>query len=332
MIRRFIRPGLLVYRSAHITRHSVQTVVKGFEMETIGFIGLGTIGAVVAKNILQAGYPIIVYDIRAEALDALRAAGAEPAASPAEVARRCDVVLSSLPGPAEVEKVARGENGLCQGIHAGSIYVDLSSSSADLIRRIEAEFRPRGARVIDAPLIVGEAGIANRSVQVLASGDRETFEQIKPVLESFGSRIVYTGDLGTGTIIKLAHNLVRRGIGLAIGEGIVMGAKAGADPQMLWDCMHWGLDVQLKQLAKTFSKTAFRGSYEASASFGIGLARKDVGLATELGRRNNVPMPIANLVEQTMIEAINRGWSNQGTLSLFRLQEEAAQIEVRTGK
>jgi 3-hydroxyisobutyrate dehydrogenase-like beta-hydroxyacid dehydrogenase len=96
--------------------------------------------------------------------------------------------------------------------------------------------------------------------------------------------------------------------------------------------MHWGLNVQLKQLAKTFSKTAFQGSYEASASFGLGLARKDVGLATELGRQHNVPMPIANLVEQIMIEAINRGWSNQGTLSLFRLQEEAAQIEVRTRK
>jgi 3-hydroxyisobutyrate dehydrogenase len=299
-------------------------------METIGFIGLGTIGAVVAKNILQAGYSMIVYDIRAEAIDTVR--GAEGASSPAEVARRCKVVLSSLPGPPEVEKVALGENGLCQGIHAGSIYVDLSSSSVHLIRRIEGEFRARGARVIDAPLIVGEAGIANRSVQVLASGDCETFAQIKSLLESFGSRIVYTGELGTGTIIKLSHNLVRRGIGLAIGEGIVMGAKAGADPELLWDCMHWGLNVQLKQLAKTFSKTAFQGSYEASASFGLGLARKDVGLATELGRQHNVPMPIANLVEQIMIEAINRGWSNQGTLSLFRLQEEAAQIEVRTRK
>jgi 3-hydroxyisobutyrate dehydrogenase len=131
-------------------------------------------------------------------------------------------------------------------------------------------------------------------------------------------------------VIKLAHNLVRRGIGLAIGEGIVLGAKAGVDPRILWDCMCWGLDVQLHQLAKTFSETIFKGNYESPASFGIGLSRKDVGLATQLGRQHNVPMPIAALVEQMMIQAINRGWSDQSTASLFRLQEEAAGIEVRS--
>jgi 3-hydroxyisobutyrate dehydrogenase-like beta-hydroxyacid dehydrogenase len=94
--------------------------------------------------------------------------------------------------------------------------------------------------------------------------------------------------------------------------------------------MHWGLDVQLQQLLKTFAETAFKGNYDARASFGIGLSRKDVGLATELGRQHDVPMPIAALVEQTMVHAISRGWSEQSTASLFRLQEEAAGIEVRS--
>ena len=128
-------------------------------------------------------------------------------------------------------------------------------------------------------------------------------------------------------MIKLAHNLVRRGIQLAIGEGIVLGAKAGIDPQVLWDCMHWGLDVQLHQLVKTFSATIFKGNYESPASFNIALSRKDVGLATELGRQHNVPMPIAALVEQIMVQAVGRGRSEQSTASLFRLQEEAAGIE-----
>jgi 3-hydroxyisobutyrate dehydrogenase len=208
--------------------------------------------------------------------------------------------------------------------------VDLSSSSPDLIRRIEAEFRLRGARVMDAPLIVGEHGIANKSVEVLASGTSKTYEEVKSLLDTFGDTVVYAGELGTGTVIKLAHNLVRRGIGLAIGEGIVLGAKAGVNPQLLWDCMRWGLEVQLHQLARTFSETVFQGNYQAPASFDIALSRKDVGLATELGRRHDVPMPIAALVEQTMIQAIGRGWSDQSTASLFRLQEEAAGIEVRT--
>jgi 3-hydroxyisobutyrate dehydrogenase-like beta-hydroxyacid dehydrogenase len=298
-------------------------------MEIIGFVGLGTIGGAVARNIRKAGYPMMVHDIRPEAVQPLVELGAEAAGSPSQVGRRCRVVFSSLPGPREVEEVALGACGLLESVHEGSVYVDLSSSSPDLIRRIEAEFRSRGGRVMDAPLIVGKDGAANRSLEVLASGAFETYEEVKRILDAFGDAVVYTGPLGTGTVIKLAHNLVRRGIGLAIGEGIVLGAKAGVDPRLLWDCMRWGLEVQLHQLAKTFSETVFKGNFESPASFGIGLSRKDVGLATELGRRHNVPLPIAALVEQMMIQAINRGWSDQSTASLFRLQEEAAGIEVR---
>ena len=298
-------------------------------MEPIGFVGLGTIGAVVAGNIQQAGYAMVVYDIVAEAARPLVERGARLAASAAEVARECRVVFTSLPGPREVEVVALGADGLVHGVRDGSIYVDLSSSSADLIRYIAAEFGARGGRVMDAPLIVGRNGISNRSVQVLASGGSEAYSEVKPLLDSFSDTVVYTGELGTGTVIKLAHNLVRRGIGLAIGEGLVLGAKAGVDPELLWDCMHWGLDVQLNQLKNHFSDTVFTGNYEPPASFGIGLSRKDVGLATDLGRQHNVPMPIAALVEQMMIHAISRGWAKQSTASLFRLQEEAAGIQVR---
>ena len=298
-------------------------------MEMIGFVGLGTIGGVVAGNIQKAGYPMMVRDILPEASEPLVARGAQRAASAAEVARQCRIVFTSLPGPREVAEVALGAHGLLHGVHENSIYVDLSSSSADLIADIAAQFRQQGGRVMDAPLIVGKQGIANRSVQVLASGPADAYEEVKPLFDAFSDTVVYTGKLGTGTIIKLAHNLVRRSIGLAIGEGLVLGAKAGVDPELLWQCMHWGLDSQLQQLGKALDRTVFTGDYDKPASFGIGLSRKDVGLATELGRQHNVPMPIAALVEQMMIHALNRGWSEQSTLSLFRLQEEAAGVEVR---
>jgi 3-hydroxyisobutyrate dehydrogenase len=298
-------------------------------METVGFVGLGTIGGVVAGNIQKAGYSMVVYDIVPAATRPLVESGARLAPSAAEVARECRVIFTSLPGPREVEAVALGAEGLVHGIRDGSIYVDLSSSSADLIRHIAAEFALRGAQVMDAPLIVGRKGIAQRSVQVLASGASGTYSEVKPLLDAFSDTVAYTGELGTGTVIKLAHNLVRRGIGLAIGEGLVLGAKAGVDPELLWDCMHWGLDVQLNQMKKHFAETVFTGDYDVPASFGIGLSRKDVGLATDLGRQLDVPMPIAALVEQMMIHAISRGWSKQSTASLFRLQEEAAGIEVR---
>ena len=299
-------------------------------MKNIGFIGLGTIGGSIAKNLQKLGYPLIVYDIRRQAVQALARRGAKVAASPTAMARDCEFVFSSLPGPPQVAEVALGSQGLLHGLLEGMSYVDLSSSSVDLIKRIASEFHTRGARVMDAPLIVGKAGIANKSVHVLASGAQEVFDDVKPLLEAFGDPVTYTGDLGTGTVIKLAHNLVRRGIGLAIGEGLVLGAKAGVEPQMLWRCMHWGLDVQLQQLLKTVPEMVFKGRYESPANFSIGLSRKDVALATELGRQHDVPMPIAALVEQAMIQAIGRGWTGQSTASLFRLQEEAAGIEVRT--
>jgi len=299
-------------------------------METIGFVGLGTIGGVIARNIQKAGYPMVVHDVLPEAVQPLSDGGARPAGSPVEVARGCRIIFTSLPGPREVEEVALGSNGFFHALQSGCVYVDLSSSSPDLIRRIETEFRKRGANVLDAPLIVGKGGVADKHLQVLASGDFEAYALVKPLLDTFGDTVVYTGELGSGTVIKLAHNLVRRGIGLAIGEGIVLGAKLGVDPQLLWDCMRWGLEVQLHQLQKTFSETVFTGNYDAPASFDIALSRKDVGLATELGRRHDVPMPIAALVEQIMVHAIGRGWSEQSTASLFRLQEEAAGIQVRT--
>src|SRR5215470_13958096 len=165
-------------------------------MEMLGFVGLGTIGGAIARNIQKAGYSLMVHDIRPETVQPLIERAAKQAGSPAEVARCCRVVFTSLPGPPDVEEVALGTNGLLYGLHDGSVYIDLSSSSPDLIRRIDAEFRSRGARVMDAPLIVGKNGVANKSLQVLASGDLQTYEEVKTVLLAFGDTVVYTGELG----------------------------------------------------------------------------------------------------------------------------------------
>jgi len=171
-------------------------------MEMIGFIGLGTIGSVVAEHLRKAGYPMVVHDIRPEALDPLVKVGAQLATSPAETAQHCRVVFSSLPGPAEVEKVALGSNELLHGVHDGSIYIYLSSSSPELICRVESEFQRVGACVMDAPLIVGKLGIANKNVQILASGSVDTYHEVKPLLDALGDTVVYTGALGSGTVLN----------------------------------------------------------------------------------------------------------------------------------
>ena len=271
-------------------------------MAQLGFIGLGTIGGVIARHLRATGYELILHDINPAAMQPLVENGARPVNSPREVAHGCDIIFSSLPGPREVEQVALGADGLITALGRGAIYVDLSSSSADLVRKIAMTFEPAGVDVMDAPLIVGKQGIANKSVQVLASGSQQAFQRVKPMFDAFSDTVVYTGALGTGTIIKLAHNLVRRGIGLAIGEGLVLGAKAGADPELLWQCMHWGLEAQLHQMAENFGKTIFNGNFDQPASFGIGLSRKDVALATELGRQQGVPMHLAPFADVRLAE------------------------------
>jgi 3-hydroxyisobutyrate dehydrogenase-like beta-hydroxyacid dehydrogenase len=175
-------------------------------------------------------------------------------------------------------------------------------------------------------------GVANKSLQAMASRAPVDYEKMKPLLETLGDAIIYTGDLGSGTLIKLARNLVRRGISLAIGERNRARCQGRCRAPAALGLHALGSRVAAPSVAKPLPQTGFKGNYEAPAGFNLSLSRKEVGLVTELGRQHNVPMPITALVEQIVVQAIGRGWSEQITASLFRLQEEAASIEVREKK
>ncbi|PKB83333.1 MAG: 3-hydroxyisobutyrate dehydrogenase [SAR202 cluster bacterium Io17-Chloro-G9] len=297
-------------------------------METVGFIGLGNMGGGMSLNIQKAGYPMVVYDLREEAARPLLEGGARLAGSPAEVARLSDVTFTSLPGPTEVEAVATGPDGVLEGIHPGAIYVDLSTSRPTLIRQIEPQFREKGAHVLDAPVSGGKSGAATRNLAVMVGGEREIFDRIKPLLDAFGDKVFYAGSIGAGSVSKLVHNMIGHGVRQAIAEGLTLGVKAGVEAEALWECVRRGSLGRMNVLHEGIARTVFRGEFEP-ASFAMSLARKDVGLATDLGREYNVPMPVANLAEQIAIEAINRGWGDMDSSVTFRLQEEQASVEVR---
>jgi 3-hydroxyisobutyrate dehydrogenase len=297
-------------------------------METVGFIGLGNMGSGMAGNIQKADYPLVVYDIRAESATPFLTQGARLAASPAEVARLSDVTFTSLPGPPEVEAVALGAQGILTGIRPGSIYVDLSTSRPTLIRRLEPLFRDKGAHVLDAPVSGGKTGAATRNLAVMVGGERAIYERIKPMLDAFGDKVFYAGSIGAGSVCKLMHNMISHGIRQAIAEGLTLGVKAGVDPVLLWECVRRGSVGRMRLLHEGLVRTVFRGQFEP-ASFALALARKDIALATELGREYNVPLPVATLVEQTVIEALNRGWGEMDSNVPFLLQEEAAGVQVR---
>ena len=297
-------------------------------MQTIGFIGIGNMGSGMSGSIQKAGYPMVVYDIREEATRPLVELGARLAGSPAEVARLSDVTFTSLPGYPEVEEVAIGPEGILEGVKEGSVYVDLSTSRPSLIRRIEPMFRQKGAYVLDAPVSGGKLGTATRNLAVLVGGDREIFERVKPILDSFGDKVSYAGALGSGYVCKLVHNIIAMVVRQAIAEGLTLGVKAGVEPQVLWECVRRGDVGRMVFLHEAIARTVFRGQFEP-ATFTLDLMPRSIAPATELGREHDVPMPVSNLAEQIAIGALNRDWGQKDSNIVFLLQEEAAGVEVR---
>ena len=209
-------------------------------METVGFIGLGNMGGGMSANIQRAGYPMVVYDLREEAAKPLLEGGARLANSPAEVASLCDITLTSLPGPKEVESVSTGPEGVLEGMKPGGIYIDLSTSRPTLIREIEPRFRQKGCHVLDAPVSGGKSGAASGNLAVMVGGEREIFDRVKPILDSFGDKVFYAGSIGAGSVAKLVHNMIGHGVRQAIAEGLTLGVKAGVEAEALWECIRRG--------------------------------------------------------------------------------------------
>ena len=297
-------------------------------METVGFIGLGNMGGGMSVNIQRAGYPMVVYDLREEAAKPLLEGGARLANSPAEVASLCDITLTSLPGPKEVESVSTGLEGVLEGMKPGGIYIDLSTSRPTLIREIEPKFRQKGCHVLEAPVSGGKSGAASGNLAVMVGGEREIFDRVKPILDSFGDKVFYAGSIGAGSVAKLVHNMIGHGVRQAIAEGLTLGVKAGVEAEALWECIRRGSLGRMSGLHEGIARTVFTGEFDPP-SFALELSRKDIGLATDLGREFNVPMPVANLVEQIAIQGMNRGWGGRDSSVTFLLQEEQAGVEVR---
>ena len=297
-------------------------------MDTVGLIGLGNMGSGMAGNLIKAGYPLVVHDVRSDVMRDWTGRGARTAGSAAEVARLADVTLTSLPGPPEVEAVATGPGGLLEGIRPGSVWVDTSTSRPTLIRQLEPRFRAKGAHVLDAPVSGGKSGARSRNLAVMVGGERGVYERVKRILDAIGDKVFYAGAIGAGSVCKLAHNMVGHSVRQAIAEALTLGVKAGVDAEAVWECIRRGALGRMVYLHEGMPKTVFRGEYDPPM-FALSLARKDIGLATELGREFDVPMPMTSLAEQIAIEAMNRGWGGLDNNVVFRLQEEAAGVEVR---
>jgi 3-hydroxyisobutyrate dehydrogenase-like beta-hydroxyacid dehydrogenase len=293
----------------------------------VGFIGLGTMGSSMALNTLKGGHDLIVHDINRDAAAPHLEAGATWADSPRAVAAASEIVLTSLPGPPEVEAVALGEQGILQGASAGKVYFDLSTNSPTLIRRIHDLFAARGVHVLDAPVSGGPEGARTRRLALWVGGDKALFERYKPVLDAIGDAAYYVGPIGTGSIAKLVHNCTGYILQTALAETFTMGIKAGVDPLVLWQAVRFGA-LGRRRTFDGLTQQFLPGQFDPPA-FALRLARKDVNLAVEVGREFDVPMRLANLTLAELTEALNRGWGHRDSRVAMLLQEERAGVDVR---
>ncbi len=296
----------------------------------IGFIGLGNMGGPMALNLIKAGHALKVHDVRQKSAAPHLDKGARWAESPRAAAADCDLVLTSLPGPAEVESVSTGANGVINGAASGAIYADLSTGSPTAMRRIHGVFKERGVHVLDAPVSGGVPGAVNGTLQVMVGGDAAVYQRAKPVLEAIG-KVGYMGPIGSGTIAKLVHNAISLSTRAIVAEAFTLGVKAGVEPEALLEAVRGGSFGQGNILSRVLPNVVFTGDFDTQ-QFALRLARKDLGLATELGREFDVPMALISQVEQLMVEALARGWGERDSNAPWQLQEERAGVKVRASK
>jgi 3-hydroxyisobutyrate dehydrogenase len=296
----------------------------------IGFIGLGMMGHHMVANLQQAGHDLVVFDVRREAGEEALGRGARWAETPADAARQSEIVMTSLPGPKEVELVVLGPNGVIHGAPSGSYYVDLSTSSPTLIRRIAQVLGEHGVHVADAPVSGGVVGAEEASLQIMVGSDPDVFEHIQPALRAIGDKITYIGTVGAGEVAKLVHNQIALVVQQVVAEALTLGTKAGIQPEKLLEAIRGGAYGRSGGgVGPNIEKNIMQAGWD-TPRFTLTLARKDLGLATDLASEFGVPMPLAAVAEQALIECLNRGWGSKDMTAAWALQEDRAHVQVRT--
>ncbi|MDG1840314.1 MAG: NAD(P)-dependent oxidoreductase [Dehalococcoidia bacterium] len=296
----------------------------------IGFIGLGNMGRHMARHIIQAGYEVIVHDLDELAAEEHLELGAEWAKNPAELAAQSQLIFTSLPGPKEVETVAFGEKGLAEGIKPDTTYVDLSTNSPALSKKLHQDFERLSVEMLDAPVSGGTTGAKDGTLAVLVGGTPEKFELIKEVLATFGdpSRVLHLGSIGSGNIAKLSHNLVSITSGMVLAEAMSLGVKAGVNPAALLEAIQGGAFGRGGAVHFAVPNIVLPGKFD-DVQFALELARKDLRLALDLARDVNVPARFCAAAEQEATEGINDGYGKLDQTAAFLVQERRTGVEVR---
>ena len=263
----------------------------------VGFIGLGNMGNPMAWNLLKAGYELTIHDVRREAGQNLENAGAQWVGNPKAVAAQSEIVLTSLPGPREVESVVLGDEGVFAGLSGRLGYIDMSTNSPATVRRLAEIGDEQGFRVLDAPVSGGVIGARDATLTIFVGGARKDFARFQSLLQCMGENVVYMGSAGTGSITKLVNNTMMFINLVAACEGLAMGAAAGLCPQALYEVITTGMG-QSKAL-DTHVQLALKGETMSSS---IESAAKDMHLGLELAKEMGTPSQLTSLVDAAFIQ------------------------------
>ena len=280
-----------------------------------------------AESIVAAGFSLIVHDIDRQAAASLIERGAEWAESPRSVAEQCDVVSACLPGPVEFQAVIFGSDGVLEGIGAGSVLVDHTTNSPELVRETHRRLESAGVAMLDAPVSGGAEGARTRDLTMLVGGDDHTVERCRPVLDAIAKTVMHVGDIGAGCVCKIAHNCATFSLDMATAECLTMGVRAGVDPAVLIEVFQKCAIGRNFNLHTRLPDTLFSGDFEPR--FALKTALKDMRLATDLAEHYGVPMNLTAVCQAEMEEAVTRGWGGLDSSAFLRLQEERSGVQLR---
>ena len=293
-------------------------------MMKVGYIGLGLMGKSMARNILKAGFPLVVHNRSQGAIRELTAEGAQPANSPVEVAKNVDIVITNLPDSPDVELVALGSNGIIEGAHQGLIFIDNSTIKPATARFVSEKLGKKWVSCLDAPVSGGDIGAKQGTLAIMVGGPSTALKQARPVLETMGKTITHVGEAGAGQIAKAANQIMVAAQMVALGELLIFARKAGADPEKVVEAIQggaaqcWALDVKPQRLFAGNREPGFKAYMQA----------KDLGIVLDTARLYGIPLASTSVHTQLFNAMLEMGMSEQDNSAVIGVIESLAGMEL----
>ena len=291
----------------------------------IGFIGLGIMGKPMSRNLLKAGFELIVYDIDETAVKIIEKAGAKPASSPKEVAQNSDVIITMLPKASIVKSVLEDENGILAGIKENSVVIDMSSVSPVASKEFAQMVEAKKCKFLDAPVSGGEIGAVNATMAIMIGGDEAVVERVRPILEALGKSITLVGPNGSGSVAKLANQIMVNLNIAAVAEALVLATKAGADPKRVFEAVRGGFagSAVLEEKAPMM----YSRNFKAGGPIYINL--KDITNVVATADELDVPLILTPQLKEIMISLKATGHNNDDHSSIVQFYEKIAGVTVK---